>query len=584
MNLFKIRKVPDGLLPSNKQAVEQVFQIMRDQFPDIAEEKILKLTDQWHDPVKYKFSSSLFIAEDGRSVVKGFAFLFHLADINSCFLDYLAVKPGKVSSGIGGALYERLREEAQMLKSTGIFMECLPDDPHLCKDPGTIDQNRARLAFYEKYGARPIAGTKYETIINSGDDCPPYLVFDDLGHNIKLAKGQLRKIVRAILERKYPDYCPPSYVRMVIQSIQDDPVKLREFRYTQPEKAPSGASDISRYKKMPLIVNDRHDIHHIREKGYIESPIRIRSILKELEKLEAFKLTPARGFPDRYITDVHNPKYVTYFKNVCNAFPEGKSIYPYVFPIRNATRPPQDFSVLAGYYCIDTFTPLNKNAYLAARAGVNCALTGAQLILEGYDSAYALVRPPGHHAERDVFGGFCYFNNASIAANYLSKYGKVALLDIDYHHGNGHQSIFYHRKDVLTISIHGHPSFAYPYFTGFSDETGEGEGVGMNINFPLKESIGGTEYLEALKKAIRKILAFNPVYLIISLGLDIAKGDPTGTWSLRASDFKANGALLGRIPLPTLFIQEGGYKNHSLGINARHFFQGFLQARKNSIK
>ena len=580
MNIFKIRKVPDALLPSNRHAVEQVFEIIRIHFPTVKEEKIVKLLDQLKDPLKYQFSSSLFVAEDGRSNVKGFAIFFYMPDIHVCYLDYLAVKPGRLSGGIGGAIYERLREEAKLLKAIGIFMECLPDEEHLCKDKREIKQNRSRLAFYERYGARPITGTSYESVINPEDDCPPYLVFDDLGDNIRLSAYQLRKIVRAILERKYPDYCPPAYVNKVTRSITEDPVRLRDYRYFLPEKEPLHEIPVNQ-DKIPLIINDRHDIHHIKEKGYIESPIRIRSILKELEKIGSFKIVPARGYPDKHITDVHNPKYVRFFKSVCEKLPEGKSIYPYVFPIRNATRHPQDYSVLAGYYCIDTFTPLNKNAYMAARSGVNCALTGATLLLEGHHAAYALIRPPGHHAEKDVFGGFCYFNNASIAANVLSKYGKVALLDIDYHHGNGHQSIFYNRKDVLTISIHGNPSFAYPYFTGFSDETGEGEGTGYNVNFPLKETIDGAEYLNVLKKALRKIMEYKPAYLVVSLGLDIAKGDPTGTWLLRAADFKHNGALLGKLPIPTLFVQEGGYKNHTLGINARHFFTGYLMSRKN---
>jgi len=155
-------------------------------------------------------------------------------------------------------------------------------------------------------------------------------------------------------------------------------------------------------------------------------------------------------------------------------------------------------------------------------------------------------------------------------------------LDIDYHHGNGHQSIFYRRKDVLTVSIHGNPSFAYPYFTGFADETGEGEGEGFNLNFPLKETLTGEEYLAALKKAIKRITAFAPDYLIISLGFDIAKGDPTGTWSLKYSDFKNNGAEIGKLSFPTLFVQEGGYKNRTLGVNARCFFEGFLSCRINN--
>ena len=577
MSTFKIRKVTNSIHPSNKHIIEQVFDILRIHFPTVKEEKIKEILDQMKDPLKYQFSSTLFIAEGGQANVKGFAILFYMPDANYCYLDYIAVKPGRISSGVGGAIYERIREEAQLLNTVGIFMECLPDDESLCRDKSEIKQNQARLAFYERYGARPIINTKYETAVNPEDDCPPYLVFDDLGNDYDLSSAVAKKIVKTILQRKYPVYCPEDYIKMVVSSIKDNPVQLRDYKYIVKNRPVEKNKAIKNL--IPLIVNDKHEIHHIKEKGYIESPVRISSITKEISKLEAFQRKPSRGYPDKYILEVHNPKYFNYFKTVCSAFPEGKSIYPYVFPVRNATRPPKDLSVLAGYYCIDTFTPLNNNAFIAARSGVNCALTGAELLLEGYHAAYALVRPPGHHAERDVFGGFCYFNNSSISAHFLSKYGKVAILDIDYHHGNGHQQIFYSRNDVLTVSIHGNPSFAYPYFTGFAEETGEGEGEGFNLNYPLKENISGAEYIKVLSKALKKIKEYKPDYLIISLGLDIAKGDPTGTWSLRASDFKNNGKEIGKVSYPILFVQEGGYKNRTLGINARNFFEGFLSTR-----
>ncbi|MBU1541676.1 MAG: histone deacetylase family protein [Proteobacteria bacterium] len=575
--MFKIRKITDAHRQSNKNAIEQVFSILRLSFPTVREEKIKQILEQMKDPLTYGFSANLFVAEDGRSNVKGFAVLFYMPDKNFCFLDYIAVLPGRVSSGVGGAIYERMREEAQLLKSIGLFMECLPDDAKICKDSSKLKQNRARLAFYERYGARPICGTQYEAPVDSDDDCPPYLVFDDLGNNIRLSASMAKKIIKTILERKYSDYCPESYLNMVLASVKDNPVKLRPFQYIDKERPVEKNKAVK--DEIALIINDQHDIHHVKERGYVEAPVRIKSILKEILKLNAFKLRPSRGYPDKYVLQIHNPKYFTYFKTVCAKLLPGKSIYPYVFPIRNATRPPHDYTVLAGYYCLDTFTPINKNAFLAARSGVNCALTGAELLLEGYHTAYALVRPPGHHAEKDVFGGFCYFNNASIAANFLSQYGKVAILDIDYHHGNGHQQIFYARKDVFTVSIHGNPSFAYPYFTGFADEQGEGQGQGYNLNFPLKENINGKEYLGTLKKAIKRILDFHPDYLIVSIGFDPAKGDPTGTWSLQAADFKNNGAQIGSMPFPVLFVQEGGYRNRTLGINARNFFDGYLLTR-----
>ncbi|MFH1936358.1 MAG: histone deacetylase family protein, partial [Bacteroidota bacterium] len=317
---------------------------------------------------------------------------------------------------------------------------------------------------------------------------------------------------------------------------------------------------------------------HIREKGYVQSPVRVASIEKELVKTGIFRQGKVEEFPEKFILDIHDRGYVTYFKKVCKNLPPGKSVYPYVFPIRNSARPPKELSVRAGYYCLDTFTPLNQNAYLAARWGVNCTLTAATEILEGTESAYVLTRPPGHHAERKIFGGFCYFNNCAIAANYLRGFGKVAILDIDYNHGKGQQQIFYSQNDVLTISIHGHPSFAYPYFSGFREEKGKGKGTGFNVNYPLEEQIDPDEYKVTLSKALVKIKAFAPEFLIVAFGLDTAKGDPTGTWRLSTKHFEQNGELIAQLKLPTLIVQEGGYRHQALGSNARAFFLGFFQA------
>ena len=159
-------------------------------------------------------------------------------------------------------------------------------------------------------------------------------------------------------------------------------------------------------------------------------------------------------------------------------------------------------------------------------------------------------------------------------ANYLCRHGKVAIIDVDYHHGNGQQDIFYERSDVLTVSIHGDPDFAYPYFTGFADERGAGAGEGFNLNIALPEVQDGAQYRKALQKAIRAVRDFAPAFLVIALGLDPAKGDPTGTWSLGAKDFEANGRMLGSLHLPTLVVQEGGYRTRTLGKNAKSFFPG----------
>jgi acetoin utilization deacetylase AcuC-like enzyme len=357
-------------------------------------------------------------------------------------------------------------------------------------------------------------------------------------------------------------------------------VAFRPPCYVDPNEHIAVIPGIPEDQRIPLFVNERHSVHHVKDRGYVEAPIRISAILKTLESSGLFVRHQAKHVGEQYIEAVHDRGYIEYFKRVCSSIAPGKSLYPYVFPIRNRTRPPKEVPVRAGYYCIDTFTPLNQNAYLAAKRAVDCAVSAAQCVLGGQPLAYALVRPPGHHAERESFGGFCYFNNAAVAAQYLSAHGKVAILDVDYHHGNGQQDIFYTRPDVFTVSIHGHPRFAYPYFSGFEDERGEAAGTGFNLNLPLGEALDGEGYRKALERALRKIKAYAPDFLVVCLGLDTAKGDPTGTWSLAAKDFAANAKLIGGLGLPTVVIQEGGYRTRSLGANAIAFFRAFSDVLK----
>jgi len=575
--MFRIRKITNPNLEGNRQVVEKIKEILLQQFTALRPEQIEEISQQMLNPVSKKYNTSLIIADDFRGNIRGFAIMMFMSDLKFCYLDFLSVTPGKPTSGVGGSIYERIREEAASLGTIGIFFECLPDNPALCRDQTSIEQNRKRLAFYERYGAYPVTNTAYETSVKESDDCPPYLVYDDLGTHRPLRAEELKKIYKAILLRKYSDLCPPDYIEMVVNSVKEDPVKLREARYVKIHKGEENGQRKLGDIKIRLFVNGKHNIHHVKEIGYVESPVRVKTIFREISKLGVITEERVREYPDRFIYDIHDRAYVSYFRTVCAGLEPGRSVYPYVFPIRNTARPPKELSVRAGYYCIDTFTPLNMNAYLAARWGVNCALTAADSILEGNKIAYVLTRPPGHHAERTVFGGFCYFNNAAIAANYLSGYGNVAILDIDYHHGNGQQQIFYNRDDVFTVSIHGHPSFAYPYFSGFAEEKGEGPGYGYNHNYPLKQEINGEEYRRILSRALETIRKFNPVFLIVALGLDIAKGDPTGTWLLGAKDFSLNGQMIAGLKLPTLFIQEGGYRNRYLGINARSFFKGFYE-------
>jgi len=580
MATFRIRRIYDDSVPANRQAIAQVREILRSQFDSLPESTIEGLGEKLRNPFEHQLRTILFVAEDSSHQVLGFALVRHEPVIHFFFLDFLASSRGLTDRGTGGSLYERVRETAVALDCLGVLLECLPDDPEPGLSAERLAQNRARLRFYERFGARPVIGTAYETPLSPDDTEMPHLVFDGLDRPRLPPAEFFRKAVRAILERKYRDVCSPEYVNRVVASLNDGSIRLRPPRY-RPASTPH-PTPRPRLAAIPTVVNDRHQIHHIRERGYVEAPVRIASILGALEPEGLVRRIEAKPFPDRHLTAVHDPRLVAYLRRACNEVPEGKSLYPYIFPIRNPDRLPKDRTVLAGYFCIDTFTPIHRNAWPAARRAVDCALTAASLLLGGEHLAYALVRPPGHHAEHDCFGGFCYFNNCAVAAHHLSAHGKVAILDIDYHHGNGQQQIFYRRADVLTLSLHGHPRFAYPYFTGFPEERGEGPGEGFNLNLALPEQQNGEQYLKALHRALGVIRDFAPTFLVVALGLDPAKGDPTGTWSLGARDFAANGRAIGALGLPTLVVQEGGYRIRTLGANARAFFtalsQGALEA------
>lgn len=571
--MFRIRRVISEPTPANVGTVAQVQQILREQFPGLDAAEIDELPRKLRDPVKLRFRPVLMVAEDARERVRGFALMLHAPELDFCYLDFIASAAIGRGGGVGAALYERVREEASALDALGVFFECLPDDPALCRDPAILQQNADRLRFYERWGARPIANTAYETPLEPDGDNPPYLCVDTLGREQPLERAAAQRIVRAILERKYAEVCPPEYVEAVVNSFTDDPVHLRGPRYVR--RVSAAVTPVRRLDtRIPIVVNDRHDIHHMRDRGYVEAPVRVAAIRSELEASGLFEDVPPRHFADEHILAVHDSQLVDYLRRACAEVGDGRSVYPYIFPVRNQTRPPKSLPLRSGYFCIDTFTPINGNAWKAARRAVDCTLTGAERVLEGQRTAYALVRPPGHHAERRAFGGFCYFNNAAVAAHYLSRFARVAVLDIDYHHGNGTQDIFYSRRDVLTVSIHGNPAFAYPYFSGFANETGQGPGSGFNLNIPLAETITPEQYLAALDRALKRIVRFGPRFLVLAAGFDTAKGDPTGSWSHQRKDFVRIGEAIGALGIPILVVQEGGYRVRTLGQNVRSFFEG----------
>ncbi len=310
-------------------------------------------------------------------------------------------------------------------------------------------------------------------------------------------------------------------------------------------------------------------------------PARVDRIRAKLKKSKGFQFKKAKSFPDSHIKSVHS--YHNYLKKVCAQTKSSKVQHlPDIFPKGKLSKGvSMDSPFVMGYFCTSAVTPILKHTYLAAKGSVDCALTGAELLLnKKHREVYALCRPSGHHASSSTFGGYCYFNNVSVAANYLSKKAKVAILDIDYHHGDGTQEIFYDRSDVFTCSIHGDPAKDYPFVTGYKSEKGGKHAKASNLNLPLPLETKGTKYFEALKKAIRAINKFQPDYLVIAAGFDAYKGDPVGHFGLSTKDFYKIGEVLGALDISTLICQEGGYNLEGLAECSGQFLSGFIKARK----
>jgi acetoin utilization deacetylase AcuC-like enzyme len=259
-----------------------------------------------------------------------------------------------------------------------------------------------------------------------------------------------------------------------------------------------------------------------------------------------------------------------------------KDILPSVWPTRTFRTDiePDNFAAKVGLYSYDAGTPFTAGTWVAARAGAECALSAAQQVLAGDRVAFALTRPPGHHAGADFFGGYCFLNNAALAAQYLRDHGlaRVAVLDVDYHHGNGTQAIFYDRPDVFFASLHGDPRTEYPFYLGHADEVGTGAGEGYNLNLPLPRGTGFHAWLRALETALDRIQQFGAQALVVSLGMDTFAGDPISGFTLQSSDYLRVGKALAGLGVPTVFVFEGGYAVAEVGVNAVNVLEGFLQA------
>jgi acetoin utilization deacetylase AcuC-like enzyme len=308
-----------------------------------------------------------------------------------------------------------------------------------------------------------------------------------------------------------------------------------------------------------------------------DTPKRVESIKKALRANEQFAFITAKPFPDRFITRLH--PYHDYIKNTALSLKDDdEEFYPDLFPGEGAMlRKKSDSPLWGGIWCTDAVTPIKRKTYEVARASAESALTGAELVGEGQEkTVYALCRPSGHHAGPRVFGGYCYFNNAATAAEYLLPKGKVAIVDIDYHHGNGTQEFFDEIKSVFTASIHGDPEDEYPYFWGYAEEVGKGQATGTNHNEPLPKGTKLDQFSEALERILNSIREFEPAYLIIAAGFDTHEADPIGGFKLQTEDYVAVGKQFKALGLPTLVCQEGGYNTEVLGACAESFLLGLV--------
>lgn len=338
--------------------------------------------------------------------------------------------------------------------------------------------------------------------------------------------------------------------------------------------------------------NDLHPLHQGRVemfRGHLvpchEVPARADFVLAELQKRGLGPVHRPAAWDEALLERVHSARYLHFLKTAwaqwvaLDPAHAAQDALPSVWPVRTLRHDvePENFSARMGLYSMDAGTPLTAGTWDAALHGARCALSSAQAVLDGQRTAFCLSRPPGHHAGTDFFGGYCFLNNAALAAQHLRDGGveRVAVLDIDYHHGNGTQACFYDRADVLFVSVHGDPRTEYPFYLGHADETGTGAGAGANLNLPLPRGSDYARWSQALQTGMDAIERFGAEALVLSLGLDTFEGDPISGFLLRSEDYLRVGERLAAMGLPTVTVFEGGYAVDAVGVNALNVLQGW---------
>ena len=312
-----------------------------------------------------------------------------------------------------------------------------------------------------------------------------------------------------------------------------------------------------------------------------EKPERARRLLDAALGAGLQRVAPV-DYDDAVLATVHTAQYLTFLKNIHTRWSRvpgaPADILPNTHPISRGDGYPKSAVGQLGFHCYDGSCPITKDTWHSARWSAMSAAHAAQLVMAGDAASYALARPPGHHASQDLAGGFCYFNNAAIATEQLrSKFAKIAIIDVDVHHGNGTQRVFYSRSDVLTVSLHADPIRFYPFYWGYANERGEAEGEGFNLNLPLPRGTEDDEYLQTLERARERVAAYSPDAMVVALGLDAHESDPFQGMRISTGGFGKIGARLGALGLPTVLVQEGGYLSDTLGENLAVFLNGFQE-------